>query len=155
MTLRGDTYRRKLGHLSDEAWLHAVEAALEEPGGWFPGIGDLLDHAARAPQQPSRADRALVDDTRTLDERRADARRLLDLIEAEVREREKALPPTPVASLPPEETVIVLDQHPERLDELRRQAREITEANPDDMELLDLAEEPEPKEHANAIGGRS
>lgn len=120
--LRGDTYRRKLGHLTDDAWLYAVERALEEPGGWFPGIGDLLDFAARAPVMAPSA--TLPDDTRTLEEKRADARRFFEFITAELAAREKDLSPKPIATVPPAgETVVVLSD--ERLDILRAQAREI------------------------------
>jgi hypothetical protein len=128
-TLRGDTYRRKLGHLSDEVWLYAVDAALEEPGGWFPGIGDLLDFASRAPIPAPAA--ALPDDTRTPDEKREDAKRGLEIVKAAYEERVATLPPRPIVSTPRPTEIIASD---ERLDELRRQARAIAEQEPTTVE---------------------
>lgn len=121
---RGEIYRRELGSLSDDAWLYAVRESIRNER-WFPTVAQLLDYAGRAPVMAPAA--ALPDDTRTPDEKRADAARMLDTIKAELAAREAELPPTPVVTPPPEPTVVVLDRYPERLDELRRQAREIVE----------------------------
>lgn len=121
--LRGATLRAAMDHLDDQQWGAVVQEALRSPTGWFPVLGELEDYAARLPQHPTTT--ALPDDTRTLEEKRADAARMLEQIKAEVAERAKGLPPAPVASPPPEETLIVLDEHSERLNELRRQAKEI------------------------------
>lgn len=125
-TLRGDTYRRKLGHLSDEVWLYAVDAALEEPGGWFPGIGDLLDHAARAPVPAPAA--ALPDDTRTVEEKRADAKRLVGVLRAAVDGPDApAVESSQGLSRAIERKPVVATD--ERLEALKRQAQEITAAS--------------------------
>jgi hypothetical protein len=87
---------------------------------WFPTVAEILDHAGRAPQAAPRA--ALPDDTRTPDEKRADARKGLEMVKAAYEERVATLPPRPIVSVPRDTTVVASD---ERLDELRRQAREI------------------------------
>jgi hypothetical protein len=125
-SLRGATLRAAMNHLSDEQWGGVVQEALRSPTGWFPVLGELEDYAARLPQATTRT--ALPDDTRTPEERRTDAVRLLEQIKAAVRDAD--LPPAPVVSVPREETVIVLKQYPERLDELRRQAAVIKETAP-------------------------
>ena len=48
LQLRGDSYRRRLGHLGDEQWLYAVNAALDQLD-WYPTIHELLELAADAP----------------------------------------------------------------------------------------------------------
>jgi hypothetical protein len=119
---RGGVYRRELGSLSDEAWLYAVREAIRNER-WFPTIAVLLDYAARAPIAAPSA--ALPDDTRTPEEKREDAKRLLEVVRAAYEERVATLPPRPIVTTPPPggREVIASD---ERLDELRRQAREIT-----------------------------
>lgn len=120
--LRGATLRAAMDHLTDRQWGGVVQEALRSPTGWFPVLGELEDYAARLPQEPTSL--ALPDDTRTAEEKRADAARLLDTIKAAVVEREKTLPPSPIVTLPQERIVELSD---ERLEELRRQAREIAE----------------------------
>jgi hypothetical protein len=123
--LRGATLRAAMDHLTDRQWALVVQEALRSPTGWFPVLGELEDYDARLPQEPTSM--ALPEDTRTPDEKRADAARMLDTIKAELAAREAELPPTPVVTPPPEPTIVVLDQHSERLDELRRQAQQITD----------------------------
>lgn len=118
-----------MDHLTDRQWGAVVQEALRSPTGWFPVLGELEDYAARLAQEPTSL--ALPDDTRTQEEKRADAARMLEQIKAEVVEREKSLPPAPLASRPQEETVVVLDLYSERLDELRRQARALEQEGND------------------------
>jgi predicted anti-sigma-YlaC factor YlaD len=42
--LRGETYRAELGHLTDEAWEHAVRECLRCED-WFPTIATVLRYA--------------------------------------------------------------------------------------------------------------
>jgi hypothetical protein len=122
--LRGATLRAALDHLTDRQWGAIVQEALRSPTGWFPVLGELEDYAERLPQEPTTA--ALPDDTRTPEEKREDAKRGLEIVKAAFEERVATLPPRPLVSTPPPggHEVIASD---ERLDELRRQAREITE----------------------------
>lgn len=140
--LRGATLRAAMDHLSDERWGVVVQQALRSASGWFPVLGELEGYAAALPATSSitfvptgngRVRRviteaspasALPEDTRAPEERREDARRLLDQVVVAVTEREKQLPPTPFVTQP-EPVVVVLSD--ERLDELRRQARAIAE----------------------------
>jgi hypothetical protein len=119
---RGAVYRRELGSLSDEAWLYAVREAIRNET-WFPTVAQLLDYAGRAPVAAPRA--ALPDDTRTPEEKRADAARLLETVKAAFEERVATLPPRPLVSTPPPPLVISKDDYPERLDELERQKEQI------------------------------
>lgn len=41
---RGNSYRRELGHLTNEQWIHAVSTALRVSR-WFPPIAELLEYA--------------------------------------------------------------------------------------------------------------
>lgn len=41
---RGNSYRRELGHLTSEQWVHAVSTALRVAR-WFPPIAELLEYA--------------------------------------------------------------------------------------------------------------
>jgi hypothetical protein len=68
----------------------------------------------------------LPGEIRTPEEKREDAKRGLEIVKAAYEERVSTLPPRPIVSTPPPggREVIASD---ERLDELRRQAREITE----------------------------
>jgi hypothetical protein len=121
--VRGQTYRRLLAHLSDAAWFHAVDAAIEAPGGWFPSVGDLLDDAARAPHPEVKG--YLAADTRTVEERRAESVSGLRLVKGAYEEAVKAgtvkaaVPRGPVAPT-------IVEASDERMDMLRRQAEEIT-----------------------------
>jgi hypothetical protein len=119
---RGAVYRRELGSLTDEAWLYAVRESIRNER-WFPTVAQLLDYAGRAPVMAPSA--ALPDDTRTVEEKRADASRLLAQIKGAVKEREKDLPPTPIVTAQRESVVVDLEASSERLDELRRQREQI------------------------------
>lgn len=123
-TVRGQTYHRLLAHLSDKAWFYAVDQAIEAPGGWFPSVGDLLDDANRAPQTEHRA--LLVADTRTPDERRAEARNGLTLVKGAYSEAVKAGTVAPTVPRRPPAPAII-EASDERMDLLRRQAQEIQE----------------------------
>lgn len=141
--LRGATLRAAMDHLTDEQWGVVVQQALRSESGWFPVLGELEAYAAAlpptgsvmfVPTEDGRVRRviteatpapALTDETRTPEERREDAKRLLDQVVAAVTEREKHLPPTPVVTQPEPAALVVLSD--ERLDELRRQARAIAE----------------------------
>lgn len=77
---RGSSYRRELGHLTSEQWTFAVRAAVRSCR-WFPTIAELIGFASELPA-PSRL--ALPEDTRTREERRADAVRGLQVMRDEL-----------------------------------------------------------------------
>jgi hypothetical protein len=76
---RGSVYRQDLDHLSDEQWLFAVSVARRQR--WFPSIEDLLGYATECPPPPRLA---LVADTRSPDQQKADASKGLAMIQAEL-----------------------------------------------------------------------
>jgi hypothetical protein len=117
---RGAVYLRELGNLTDEAWLYAVREAIRNER-WFPTVNVLLDYAARAPQPPSRT--VLPDDTRTSEERRADAKRLLEQLRQAIGQDGADSEPTNglTRAIPPKPVVAT----EERMTELRRQAAAI------------------------------
>jgi hypothetical protein len=101
LKVRGESYRRELDHLSDEAFDHAVKTAIRTLD-WFPTVHQLLEFAAEAPQ-PARS--LLSDDTRTLEEKRADAAKGLAMIRlayVNARRAEHGLPPLPEGTELPE-----------------------------------------------------
>lgn len=140
--LRGATFRAAMDHLSDEQWGVVVQQALRCESGWFPVLGELEAYAAAlpptgsvtfVPTEDGRVRRVITDapavpelpgETRTPDEKREDAKRGLEIVKAAYEERVSTLPPRPIVSTPRPTEVIASD---ERLDQLRRQAREITD----------------------------
>jgi hypothetical protein len=76
---RGQVYRQDLDHLTDDQWRYAVSVARRQR--WFPSIEDLLGYAAECPPPPRLA---LVADTRSPDQQRADASKGLAMIQAEL-----------------------------------------------------------------------
>lgn len=121
-TLRGQTLRRLIAHLPDADWLFAVDEAICAPGAWFPDVAQILDDASRAPRKEHRA--LLVQDTRTTEERREDARHGLKLVKGAYAAAVEAGTVKPQIVTKPAEPLIV-QASDERLDFLRRQAEEI------------------------------
>lgn len=122
--LRGETYRRMLGQLSDDDWFFAVDEAIREPGGWFPGVGDLLNYASRAPHLPVTA--LPGEPALSAEERRQNAEHGMRLLREVEREVNRHLPPAPRVVAPEEPYLAVVSD--ERLDTLRKQAAEILTA---------------------------
>ena len=71
-------YRDDLNHLSDERWLYAVRQL--RGAGWFPSVQEIECAALSMPAPAVPARLALPEDTRTRDEKRADAKRWLERI---------------------------------------------------------------------------
>lgn len=84
LRLRGDSYHRDLGGLTDERWLYAVSVARRRR--WFPAIDELLEYAAEAPMPASMA--ALPEESSLSREgARSAAQRGLALVEQALRSR--------------------------------------------------------------------
>lgn len=116
---RGAVYRRELGSLTDDAWLYAVREAIRNET-WFPTVAQLLDYAGRAPVAAPKA--ALPDDTRTPEEKRADAKRLIGVLRDAIGEEAPPEGGDGFARAIPTKPVVATD---ERMEMLRAQAREI------------------------------
>jgi hypothetical protein len=110
---RGVNYREALGHLTVPQWKHAVAACRE---GWFPTIGELLGAATTMPRPPVAGLLTAGDVEAQRAEGRANARRGLEIIEAELKARGVTVKPM---------VVVATD---ERLAELRAQAAEVVKA---------------------------
>jgi hypothetical protein len=143
--IRGATLRAAMDHLTDEQWAVVVQRALRNEAGWFPVLGELEAYAAElppmgtvtfVPTEDGRVRRVISPeptvlllpespDTRSKEEKRADAARLLETVKAAFEERVSTLPPRPLVSTPPPPLVISKDDYPERLDELDRQKEQI------------------------------
>jgi hypothetical protein len=99
---RGEVYRRVLSHLTDAAWLHAVDVALRRER-WFPAPAALLEYAAEySPPQalPAPRSREAIEESRTA--ARANLTGGLAIVRAELVRRGLLAPgaPEPVASMP-------------------------------------------------------
>jgi len=139
---RARLYREHLGHLSDELWLRVVDEAVEhETEATFPLVAVLLSYvqSARAALSNPTRDGALLlpPGRRTEAEKaaaRAEARRQLEQIKAQV---SAALESTPLESVQsisePAATVVYLSD--ERAQELAKQARDIANTGPADRAL--------------------
>ena len=123
--LRGQAYRRELDHLTDEAWAAVVQDMIRSVD-WFPTIRELLDSAARLRSVVLPVERQLEADTRTPDEKRADAKRGLALVRAEVAKVwARPVPALPVRTMEPEPTLVRFSD--QRMADLQAQARAIVE----------------------------
>ena len=76
--IRSRCYRQDLNHLTDERWLYAVRQL--RGGGWFPSVQEIECAAMSMPATAAPRRLALPEDTRTREEKRADAARWLDRI---------------------------------------------------------------------------
>lgn len=109
---RGLNYREALGHLPVEQWKHAVASCRE---GWFPTIGELLAAAATMPKPPVAGFLTVGDVEAQRAAGRENARRGLELIEAELAQRGIEVKPI-------KGQVVAT---PDRLEELRRQLADL------------------------------
>src|SRR6185503_10169609 len=78
VAIRSRCYREDLNHLTDERWLYAVRQL--RGAGWFPSVQEIECAALSMPAPAVPARLALPEDTRTRDEKRADAKRWLERI---------------------------------------------------------------------------
>lgn len=95
--IKGVTYRRELDGLTDELWLAAVRIALQRDK-WFPPVASLLEYASEAAGTLPRWN-ALPEDTRSIAEKRADARRGFEIFRDELRRLGAVIPDEPVRSI--------------------------------------------------------
>lgn len=95
---RSQVYRRILDHLTDEAWLYAVEQALRHDR-WFPAPAILLDYAEEyVPKNALPEPRSLEELEQSREAARANVKAGLELIRKAALERGLVLPPSnPVA----------------------------------------------------------
>lgn len=103
--LRGGSYRAALDHLTDREWLAAVNDCIQAQD-WYPTIRELLDYASRQ-RAALPSERQIAQDTRSIEERREETKRGLELVKTKVAE------------------LGLVRLTPERREELRQQSRKI------------------------------
>lgn len=98
MTVRGEVYRRELGHLLDGTWLYAVRESIRKER-WFPTVAVLLEYAEAAPSTaPALPPHRMTDEERA--EAREQTRRGLEMVRAAVERITGEPAPEAVKSMP-------------------------------------------------------
>jgi len=84
--IRGTVYRRELDALSDALWLGVVRLAIQRCR-WLPPVSTLLEFASEVYESPMLGAPRLSEDTRTVEQKRGDAKAGFEIFKRELRKQ--------------------------------------------------------------------